>query len=232
VPQESRSPVPRRLLGVGAFAVGLALLAVVWRWTPLREWVNLESLVALARHLEALPFTPVAVVGSYVIAGLLVIPVTLLIAVTGIVFGPVQGMLYATAGTLLSAAVTYGFGRWLGRDAVQRLVGPRINRLSQRIARRGILAMVVLRMLPVAPFTVVNVVAGASHIRFRDYLIGTLLGMLPGIAMTVIFVHHLAEAVRNPSPGTIAILVLVLALIIGTAAGLQRLLKNKEDRAA
>jgi len=232
VPQESRTPLPRRLLGVGAFAVGLALLAVVWRWTPLREWVNLESLVALARHLEALPFTPVAVVGSYVIAGLLVIPVTLLIAVTGIVFGPVQGMLYATAGTLLSAAVTYGFGRWLGRDAVQRLVGPRINRLSQRIARRGILAMVVLRMLPVAPFTVVNVVAGASHIRFRDYLIGTLLGMLPGIAMTVIFVHHLAEAVRNPSPGTIAILVLVLALIIGTAAGLQRLLKDKEDRAA
>jgi phospholipase D1/2 len=232
VPQESRTPLPRRLLGVGAFAVGLALLAIVWRWTPLREWVNLASLVALARHLEALPFTPIAVVGSYVIAGLLVIPVTLLIAVTGIVFGPAQGMLYATAGTLLSAAVTYGCGYRLGRKTVQRLVGPRINRLSQRIARRGILAMVVLRMLPVAPFTVVNVVAGASHIRFRDYLIGTLLGMLPGIAVTVIFVHHLAEAVRNPSPGTVAVLLLVAALIIGTAAGLQRLLKNKEDRAA
>jgi phosphatidylserine/phosphatidylglycerophosphate/cardiolipin synthase-like enzyme/uncharacterized membrane protein YdjX (TVP38/TMEM64 family) len=232
VPQESRTPLPRRLLGVGAFAIGLALLAVVWRWTPLREWVNLASLVALARHLEALPFTPIAVVGGYVIAGLLVIPVTLLIAVTGIVFGPAQGMLYATAGTLLSAAVTYGCGYRLGRKTVQRLVGPRINRLSQRIARRGILAMVVLRMLPVAPFTVVNVVAGASHIRFRDYLIGTLLGMLPGIAMTVIFVHHLAEAVRNPSPGSVAVLVLVVALIIGTAAGLQRLLKNKEDRAA
>jgi phospholipase D1/2 len=232
VPQESRTPLPRRLLGVGAFAIGLALLAVMWRWTPLREWVNLASLVTLARHLEALPFTPLAVIGSYVVAGLLVIPVTLLIAVTGIVFGPVQGMLYATAGTLLSATVTYGFGYRLGRDTVQRLVGPHINRLSQRIARRGILAMVVLRMLPVAPFTVVNVVAGASHIRFRDYLIGTLLGMLPGIAMTVIFVHHLTEAIRNPSPGSIAVLVLVVVLIIGTATGLQRLLKNKEDRAA
>jgi phospholipase D1/2 len=232
VPQESRKPLPRRLIGVGAFAVGLALLAVVWRWTPLREWVNLESLVALARHLEALPFTPLAVIGSYVIAGLLVIPVTLLIAVTGIVFGPVQGMLYATGGTLLSAAVTYGVGHWLGRDTVQRLLGPRINRLSQRIARRGIVAMVVMRMLPIAPFTVVNVVAGASHIRFRDYLIGTLLGMLPGIAMTVIFVHHLAEAVRNPSVGTVAVLALVALLIIGTALGLQRLLKNKGDRTA
>jgi phospholipase D1/2 len=232
VPQDARKPLPRRLISVGAFALGLALLAVVWRWTPLREWVNLDSLVALARHLEALPFTPLAVIGSYVIAGLLVIPVTLLIAVTGIVFGPVQGMLYAVGGTLLSAAVTYGVGHWLGRDTVQRLLGPRINRLSQRVARRGIVAMVVLRVLPIAPFTVVNVVAGASHIRFRDYLIGTLLGMLPGIAMTVIFVHHLAEAVRKPSVGTVAILALVAALIIGTALGLQRLLKNKGDRTA
>jgi phospholipase D1/2 len=56
--------------------------------------------------------------------------------------------------------------------------------------------------------------------------------MLPGIAMTVIFVHHLAEAVRNPSVGTVAVLALVALLIIGTALGLQRLLKNKGDRTA
>jgi len=232
VPSEARKPVPRRLIGVGLLAIALALLAVAWRWTPLREVVNLASLVAFARQLEEMPFTPLAVVGSYVAAGLVMVPVMLLIAVTGIVFGPVFGSLYAIGGTMLSAAVAYGIGHWLGRDTVQKLVGPRINKLSKRIARRGILAIVVIRMLPVAPFTVVNMVAGASHIRFRDYLIGTLLGMLPGITMTVTFVHHLAEAVRNPSPGTVAVLVAVAATIILVAVGLQKLLKRREDRTA
>ncbi len=229
VPEDARRPVPRRMIGLGTLAVVLALFAVAWRWTPLSEWVNLASLVSLARSLETLPFTPVAVICSYAIAGLVMVPVTLLIAVTGIVFGPVAGAFYAIGGTLLSAMVTYGLGRWLGRDTVHQLVGPRINRLSRRIARRGIIAMVVVRMLPIAPFTVVNVIAGASHIRFRDYMLGTLLGMTPGIIITVTFVHHLAEAIRNPSPGTIAVLALVAALLIGSAFGLQRLFSRKDN---
>lgn len=232
VPNDARKPVPRRLIGLGLLAVALALLAIAWRWTPLREWINLSTLVGYAHGLDALPFTPVAIVASYVAAGLLMVPVTLLIAVTGIVFGPLQGFLYAMSGTLLSSAVTYGLGNWLGRETVQRLLGPRINRLSKRIARRGILAIVVVRILPVAPFTIVNVVAGASHIGFRDYLIGTALGMFPGILMTVTFVHHLVKAVRNPSMGTVAVLAAVAALIIGAAIGLQRLLTRKEDSAA
>ena len=232
VPREASKPLPARLAGLGMLAIALALLATAWRATPLREWVNLESLLRLAHELEGFPFAPLAVLGSYVVAGLLVVPVTLLIAVTGIVFGPLQGSAYAIAGTLLSAAATYGVGHWLGREAVQRMVGSRVNRLSQRIARRGILAMVVVRILPVAPFSVVNVVAGASHIRFRDYLIGTTIGMAPGITLTVTFVHHLAEAARQPSVGTVAVLAVVALSIIGLALGLQRLLKRKEDRAA
>jgi uncharacterized membrane protein YdjX (TVP38/TMEM64 family) len=232
VPREAHKPLPGRMIALGLFAAMLALLALAWRWTPLREWVNLESLVRYAQNLEDLPFTPLAVVASYVLAGVMVVPVMLLIAVTGIVFGPVQGSLYALAGTLASAMATYGIGHWLGRDTVRRLLGARVNRLSQRIAARGIIAMMVIRMLPVAPFSVVNVIAGASHIRFRDFAIGTLLGMLPGIAMTVTFVHHLAEAVRRPSAGTVAVLAAVAAIIFATALVLRRLIKRRGARHA
>lgn len=232
VPKDARKPVPRRLIGIGLLAVALALLAIAWRWTPLREWINLASLISMAEGLDELPFTPLAVVASYVLAGLLMVPVTLLIAVTGIVFGPIAGSGYALAGTLLSAAVSYAIGAWLGRDTVRRLLGPRINRLSRRIAKRGILAMMVIRVLPVAPFTVVNIVAGASHIRFRDYLLGTLFGILPGIIITVTFIHNLAEAIRNPSAGTLAILAVVIAALIAFAAFLQRLLTRKSDAQA
>lgn len=227
VPKEAHKPLPRRMIGLGTFAIALVALALLWRWTPLGEWINLASLVELARKLETLPFTPVAVIVSYVFAGLVMLPIMLLIAVTGIVFGAVEGFFYALAGTLLSGATTYGLGRWLGRDTVRRLVGKRINRLSRHIAKQGILAMVIIRMLPVAPFTVVNMIAGASHIRFRDYMLGTLIGMLPGIALTVTFVHNLAQVIRNPSPGTIAVLAVVAVLLVGAAMGLQRVLGNK-----
>jgi phospholipase D1/2 len=224
VPDEAHRPVPRRLIALGVLAVALALLALAWRWTPLREWANLPALIGLAQGLQDMPFTPLAVLTAYVVAGLLVVPVMLMIAVSGIVFGPLQGGLYAVAGTLLSAAATYGLGHWLGRDTVQRLLGSRIHRLSRRIAKRGILAMLVVRVLPIAPFSIVNVIAGASHIRFRDFLIGTAVGMAPGIAITVTFAHHLAEAVRNPTVGGVAVLAFVAAVLLGAAVILQRLL--------
>ena len=84
-------------------------------------------------------------------------------------FGAWPGVAYAAVGTMAAAAANYGIGRWLGRDAVRRLAGARANRLSEHIGRRGVLAMAVLRLLPIAPFTVVNLVAGASHIGLRDY---------------------------------------------------------------
>jgi phosphatidylserine/phosphatidylglycerophosphate/cardiolipin synthase-like enzyme/uncharacterized membrane protein YdjX (TVP38/TMEM64 family) len=229
VPEEVHRPLPRRLIALGVAAVGLALLAIAWRWTPLREWANLQALVGFAKALQAHPLSPIAVMLAYVVAGLLVVPVMLLIAVTGIAFGPLLGGFYAVGGTLLSAAATYGLGRWLGGDALRRLPGRRIRRLSKRIARRGILAMLVVRLLPIAPFSIVNIVAGASRIRFRDFLIGTAIGMAPGIAVTVTFFHQLGEAIRNPTFGTFAVLAAIAAVLFAAAVMLRRLLRQDDE---
>jgi phospholipase D1/2 len=220
--------VPQRLIGLGLLALILGLLAVAWRATPLKEVANLASLVSLGEQIQSMPFTPAIAIACFVLAGSLMVPVTLLIAVTGIVFGPYAGALYAITGSVLSAALTYGVGAWIGRETVRELLGARINRLSRRIAKRGILAVMVVRVLPVAPFIVVNVVAGASHIGLRDFLIGTLFGMAPGIVLTVTFAHHLAEAARRPTAGTIAVLVVVGLILIASALGLQKLFARKE----
>lgn len=222
VPKDARKPVPRRLVGLGMFALTLAICALAWRFTPLGKWINLSSLIAVAQRIDDMPFTPLIVIAFYTLAGLL-IPITLLIAVTGIVFGPLYGALYAIVGSVATAVFTYLIGRWIGRDTVRRYLGARVNRLSRRIAKRGILAMAIIRILPVAPFTVVNVIAGASHIGLRDYMLGTALGMSPGIVLTVVFVHHLAEAIRHPSPSAFAILAAIGVLLIGIAVGLQKL---------
>jgi phospholipase D1/2 len=228
VPKDARKPVPQRLIGLGLLALMLGLLAVAWRATPLGQVVNLASLVSLAERLESMPFTPAIAIASFALAASLMVPVTLLIAVTGIVFGPFAGALYAIAGSVLGAALTYGVGAWIGRETVRELLGARVNRLSRRIAKRGIAAVMVVRVLPIAPFLVINVVAGASHIGLRDFLIGTLFGMTPGIVLTVTFAHHLAEAARRPTAGTIAVLVVVALILIASALGLQKLFARRE----
>jgi phospholipase D1/2 len=230
VPEEVRKPAPRRLIGLGALAVVLTITALAWRFTPLHEWINLASLVALARSLDqqALPFAPLIVILAFVVAGTFMVPVILLIAVSGVAFGPFYGALYAIAGTMLTAAAGFALGVWLGRDTLRQLLGHRVNRLSERFARRGIMSMTVLRLLPVAPFAVVNVVAGASHLLLRDYLIGTMLGMFPGILLTVVFSHNLAEAVRHPNLATMTVVALLAILLIGLAFGLHRLLTPRQ----
>jgi phospholipase D1/2 len=77
-------------------------------------------------------------------------------------------------------------------------------------------------MLPIAPFSVVNAVMGASHIRLKDFLLGTAIGMAPGIAITVIFVDRVAAAVTDPGLGTYAALAGVAAILVGFAIYVRR----------
>ena len=86
-------------------------------------------------------------------------------------------------GSIASAILMYAVGAWLGRRALQSLFSPRLNRIREVIDRRGIVAIAAVRLVPVAPFTVVNMLAGACHIRLADYLIGTTLGLLPGLML-------------------------------------------------
>lgn len=226
LPKETHAVLPWRMAGIVMLALSLVALALAWRYTQLREYLNLPALIAYGQQLRQLPFTPLLVVVAYVIACLLMVPVMLLIAATGLVFGLMPGALYALAGTLCAAAAGYGVGAALGRDLVRRALGQRINRLSRRVARRGMIAMVVIRLLPIAPFGVVNLVCGASHIRLRDYLVGTAIGMAPGILLTTAFAHNIAMAIRRPSPETLGVLLIVVLLLLGFAIGLRRLLKQ------
>jgi phospholipase D1/2 len=217
VPPDERRSVADRIGRFAAVMLVLAAVAVAWRWTPLRDWIALESLVGTARDLAAAPAAAFAVLGIYVIAGLLVAPITLLIIATGVVFGPFIGGVYALGGAVLSAAVTCGVGRRLSRDTVRRLAGSRLNAITRRLARKGIVAVAVMRALPIAPFSVVNAVAGASHVGLREFLLGTAIGMAPGIALTLVFVDRVSAAVARPGRVTFAALAAVAAIGVGAA---------------
>ncbi len=227
---EHRDSVKGKVVLLLAVVLVVAALAIAWRMTPLGQWLRFEELVDHAHALNGRPVAPLLVALAFVVGGLMLVPVTLLIAVSVLVFGPVEGAAYALLGATLSASATYGIGRHLGRDLVRRLAGHRLNELSRRLGRRGLLAIVLVRMMPIAPFTVMNVVAGASHIGWRDFLLGTMIGLVPGILMTSVFVDSAIAAIRHPSPATFALLGAVALGIAGLATFVRRRLDRPAVR--
>jgi uncharacterized membrane protein YdjX (TVP38/TMEM64 family) len=145
-----------------------------------------------------------------------------MIAVTAALYSPWVAVPLSLAGALASGAATFCVGRVLARRTVRGIAGPRMSALSRRLRKRGLLAVLLVRLLPVAPYTIVNIVAGASRIRWRDFLIGTALGLLPGLVLTSAFVDRAIAAVVSPNAHTLATLVIVVAAIVALAVGLRR----------
>ena len=106
---------------------------------------------------------------------------------------------------------------------VRRLAGHKLNRITRRLARRGIFAVTLIRLLPVASFPKTNLVAGASYIRWRNFWLGTVLGIAPRIALTVVFVDRVRAAIASPGLDTFAILALVAGVPIGAGLLVWRL---------
>jgi phospholipase D1/2 len=206
---------PRVLGRVGMMVVLTLLLAglvFAWRHTPLREWADFRTLLDVVERLDEIPLAPLATMGLYLAGAVTMLPVTLLILVTVVVFGPLYGAVLALCGTVLSTGAGYLAGRLLGRNTLRRFGGRRLNRVSHQLRKHGVVAMVVLRLMPIAPFSLVNLVIGASRISLRDCLLGTALGMLPGILVSAWLVDRVAAAAREPGLLTFALLALALLL--------------------
>jgi phospholipase D1/2 len=175
------------------------LLLAAWKWIPVRL-LDIDSLSAwLEPYRHAWYALPLVMLLFIALAA---IPVMLLIAATGLAFGPLLGPLYAMAGCLASASVGFAIGRWMGRRRVERLAGTRIANISRVLSRNGTLAVFLVRKVP-APFTLANIVVGASNVAYRDFVIGTVLGMGAFVIALAGFGFQLTKALRDPSPATL-----------------------------
>ena len=208
----------KRRIWIGVIVLFLLFAAAsAWKWTPLADLIDVNRLSGWAASLRQSPVRHFYLLGAYVIGSILLVPITAMILVTAIIFGPVMGSLYSIVGSLVGAAVTYAIGRFLGQDFVRKIAGAKWRRLEQKIRQTGIVAVTTLRLLPIAPFTVVNIISGAFKVPLRDYILGSLLGLLPGILITNLFAHQFTSAIRDPGIGAFLVLTaLILITIVGT----------------
>jgi uncharacterized membrane protein YdjX (TVP38/TMEM64 family) len=202
--------------------VAVVLLAALWSWTPLREGLELGRWSSLVELLRSESWGPLLGTGAFAVAALALVPVTALTAAAVLVYGWPLGFATALAGALIGGSAGYLVGRVLWRDAVRRLAGRRLDGLNRALARRGVLAVALVRVLPVAPFTVVNLVAGASRIGFRDFVLGTLVAMAPGTLLLALAADRMAAAWREPDLSHVGLAASFVALLVGVTIALRR----------
>ena len=214
-----------RLIVAACMFIALAALALAWSVSPLKHAFDIHALVAMGDALRASPFAPLALIGVYAIAGLIAMPLTLLIGATVIAFGAWPGALYAFVGSLINGILIYAIGRFAGRDLVNdwlaRRGGSKIEALNHQLERRGLLAMALIRLTPI-PYSLVNVIAGASKIRFIDFVVGTALGLLPVIGLLAGLAVEFDEWLQHPSWRHLIALIAATIVVVAAIWSIKR----------
>ncbi len=154
---------------------------------------TLETWLAAARG----PWALAIVVAAFAGLAFIGVPQIVLIAAAVVTFGPWTGAAYSWLGTMVSAVVGFGLGRAAGARALQRFSGEAAARFVRMIGDNGFLASLIVRLVPSAPFIVVNMAAGVTTMRLRDFVAGTGLGIAPKIALTAFAGASIVEVLKG-----------------------------------
>jgi uncharacterized membrane protein YdjX (TVP38/TMEM64 family) len=141
------------------------------------------------RHwaLGAGPAAPVLMFFTYVVLTIMPIPRTVFNLASGLLLGPVLGMVVATVATTVSGMLGFALARWVGRSMVARHMDrAAVRTVNERLTGGGWLAVASLRLIPVVPFAPLNYCCGLSSVRVWPYAIGTAVGSLPGTVAAVL----------------------------------------------
>jgi uncharacterized membrane protein YdjX (TVP38/TMEM64 family) len=155
-----------------------------------RQFLDVDAIQAQVETVGI--WGPLLSVAFYVLACTLFIPASILGAVGVVAFGPWLAFLYIMVGATIGSATAFSVARYLGRDFARHLVKHRLDKYDQKIKRNGFATIFYLRVA-MFPFFILNFGAGLTSVRFRDYLLATILGIIPGTVIVIFFVDRLVR---------------------------------------
>lgn len=165
----------RKNIITAIFLLALFLLYSYFKSTGLFENLSADGLKEYIKSSGM--FGPVVYMAMFSI-----IPAGSIIAIAGgMAFGVYYGTLYTIIGAVVGATVAFYLSRLLGRGAVDRFLKGKFGSFEEGMEKRGFLLIFVLRLIPIIPFNVISLGAGLSKIKYLDYMIATMLGIIPGV---------------------------------------------------
>lgn len=210
------SPVTRLALLAALFAVAVVLALRV-------DDLSIAALRAIVDETGLL--APVVYTLLYAVAVTVMFPASPLTIAAGVLFGPALGIAITLVGATIGAVGGFGVARGVGRGPVEQLAGRRVKGIDRFVTDRGLFALLILRFVPLIPFSVLNLAAGVTAIRLRDYTLGTALGIVPG---TVAFVA-VGGTLDDPTSPAFAAAVGLLVGVMLIAAVAARRMRRRGD---
>ncbi len=213
---------------IAIVAIIATLLIVFW------DYLNIESLLAIVEGIRGNPWSPVIFVFIYAIAVTFMVPASALTLISAPIFGFWGGLLLTVIGSNLGCQISYFIAKLLGKDFVAKFIrsGSFLDKSQKFAQNNGFIFMMYARLIPIFPFAVVNYFSGIVGIKYRDYTIATVIGMLPGSAVYVYLGYSAADVTNNPIGLIVSIGVLALftvAMTIIKKKGLFERAQKKSD---
>ena len=207
--------------GVGlVFIFGAPLLGLDEAET-VQQWLHAAS-GPLALPIAVLAFAALAFVG---------VPQIMLIAAAVVAFGPTNGCLYSWIGTMVSSLVGFYLGRAAGAKALERFSGEGLRRFMALIGRNGLFASFIVRLVPSAPFIVVNMAAGVTPMRLTHFVLGTAVGIVPKIVLTAFAGNSIVRMMKGEIGRDALWLAVIAAAWVAIGLGARAWLKRREGEA-
>ena len=205
----------------------LCLLFVAWKWTPLAAWIQPERISVFLDSIRENPMGPLLIILTFIIGGLVMVPVMALTVATGLTFEPLQATVLTLIGSAASALITYWIGGKFESKHLSKITNTWLKRIKTKLAAGGWIAVAVVRMIPVAPFTIVNLVAGSIGVPFRDFAIGTVVGLFPGIIVLIVLADRISDTMRSPNLTNLLWLSLVILMAVAATRLIQYLARRR-----
>lgn len=209
---------PRFVAIPAAILAVLLTLGLIWEFSPLAAYASPDQIAKMVGEFADQPHAAFMMVGVIIAAQLLCMPLIVVTLATAMAFPPLEGILISLAGACTSAAITYGIGYTLGGHGLRRWLGPTLQKIRNQLMDTGIVGLIVLRFIPVAPYSVMNVALGVMAIPFVTFMTACFLELLPGCAIRAYLGGAISELWKKPDAHNFAVVGAGVAVWIAVVA--------------
>lgn len=169
---------------------------------------------------------PVIYIVLYVLRPLILFPAAVFSASAGAIWG-LKGLVYLLIGANLSAIAEFIIARYFAREAVEKLIKGKFSSIDQAVEKKGFVTVLLIRLIPNVAWDIQNLALGLTKVKFRDYVLATLIGILPGSFALVYFGSSFISVITNPKHFW---KIIVAFVILGAVYYLQQFLRKKQNK--
>lgn len=212
----------RRIAWIAGALVLLVGLPALWRWTPLSDWVTIENGAAWFSMIRSSQWVGLWMVVFYAVGAVLFLPINLFIFLTALFFDNLSAYLFVALGVTVNAATGYMVGRFGVSIAARKVSSERFERISSKLAGADFLELFLFRLIPVTPFSTLNVLCGLLKIPTLRFFGATLASIAPGATLIILFERALMAFADDMTWQTGLLLTSAIAVLAGAALFVKR----------